>query len=462
MQTLKTPIIPVNQTFVKVKDEPEEIDHKAICLFAATGFFWDDMTYWKNLKVLRPGTVNDIDEDGYLVSSKNWFEWYYEPKDQDLQTSIDQHQELLEKIIDEQVGEQPVILPLSGGLDSRSQAVALHKLGKQVQSYSYSFQGGYKEHAISEQIAKICDFDFQAFEIPPNYLWDKIDELADINQCYSEFTHPRQMAVLDEFRKMQGVFSLGHWGDVLFDQGGTEGIRDSDLVNYIHKKVVKKGGMELAEALWKSWGLDGDFKSYIYDTTQALLDKIDIQNTSAKVRAFKSLYWAPRWTSINLSVFEAAHPITLPYYDDRMCQLICEIPEAHLANRQLQIEYIKQQNPQVAQVTWQDQKPFNLFNYHKNKAPHNLPYRIKDKLKRVMNEKMGKKFIQRNWELQFLGDENEKKLLSHLECQKFKEFIHPEVVEAMYSRFKEEDAVYYSHAVSMLLTLSVWGRRRAL
>ena len=51
--------------------------------------------------------------------------------------------------------------------------------------------------------------------------------------------------------------------------------------------------------------------------TQALLDRIAIQNTSAKVRAFKSMYWAPRWTSINLSVFEAAHPITLPYYDDQ-------------------------------------------------------------------------------------------------------------------------------------------------
>ena len=65
MPTLKTPIIPVNQTFVKVKDEPEEIDHKAICLFAATGFFWDDMTYWKNQKVLRPGTINEVDEAGF-------------------------------------------------------------------------------------------------------------------------------------------------------------------------------------------------------------------------------------------------------------------------------------------------------------------------------------------------------------------------------------------------------------
>lgn len=456
MKTIKTSIIPVGQQFVKIKNQPNEIDHRAICLFAATGFFWDDMTYFKNQKVLRPARINEIDNDGYLISSTPWFKWYYKPKSQSFQSSVEQHQDLLEVIIDEQVGDKNVILPLSGGLDSRSQAVALHKLGKSVTSYSYSFEGGYKEHAISEQIAKECKFDFESFKIPQNYLWDKIDHLAQINKCYSEFTHPRQMAVLQEFEKMEGVFSLGHWGDVLFDSGGKVGIQDKDLCDYILYKVVKKGGLELATSLWESWKLEGDFNTYLKQTTQKLLDKIEIENTSAKVRAFKSMYWAPRWTSINLSVFEAAHPITLPYYDDRMCQLICEIPEEHLADRKLQIEYIKQNNPKVAKITWQDHKPFNLFNYHKNKSPLNLPYRISNKLTRILNEKMGSKYIQRNWELQFLGSENEARLQSHLFNSDFKGFVDTKVVKNMYDKFKFEDQVYYSHAVSMLLTLSVW------
>jgi NH3-dependent NAD+ synthetase len=455
MKKIKTPIIPIYQTFVKIQGEPETLDHKAICLFAATGFFWDDSTYWKHKKVLRPGTINKIDNNGYLVSSKAWFKWYYKPKAQSFDASLQNYQELFEQIIEDQIGDQQVILPLSGGLDSRSQAVALKKLGKKVTSYSYSFQGGYKEHKISQQIAKACHFEFQAFEIPPNYLWDKIDDLAEINQFYSEFTHPRQMGVLEELKQMEGVFSLGHWGDVLFDKGGDEGIQDQDLVDYIHKKVIKKGGMELAQSLWQYWDLEGDFKSYLEETTQTLLNRIDIQNTSAKVRAFKSMYWAPRWTSINLSVFEAAHPITLPYYDDRMCELICQLPEAHLANRKLQIEYIKQNNLQVAKITWQDQKPYNLTNFQKNKVPYNLPYRVVDKLKRVVQAKLGKKFIQRNWELQFLGTENERQLESYLFDSNFKDFVDPSLVKDLYTKFKTQDQVFYSHPVSMLLTLSL-------
>jgi hypothetical protein len=269
------------------------------------------------------------------------------------------------------------------------------------------------------------------------------------------------MGVLEELKKMQGVFSLGHWGDVLFDRGGEDHIRDEDLVSYIHKKVIKKGGMDLAEALWKSWNLEGDFTTYLHDMTQTLLDRIDIQNTSAKVRAFKSMYWAPRWTSINLSVFEAAHPITLPYYDDRMCQLICEIPEAHLADRRLQIEYIKHNNPEVAKITWQDQKPYNLTNFHKNKAPFNLPYRITDKLKRVLQEKLGKKFIQRNWELQFLGAGNEKQLESYLFDEEFNSFIDSGLVKGFYDKFKTQGSVYYSHSVSLLLTLSKFNQHKS-
>jgi len=61
LKTIKTPIIPIRQNFVKV-DAPHEIDKHAICIFAATGFFLDTDTYWKDKKVLAPASKNSIDE----------------------------------------------------------------------------------------------------------------------------------------------------------------------------------------------------------------------------------------------------------------------------------------------------------------------------------------------------------------------------------------------------------------
>lgn len=458
MPTIKTPIIPAYQQFVMV-DAPHELDKKAICVFAATGFFLETDTYWKDKKVLPPASENIIDENGILIESKPWFEWHYSPRDISFETALEEFTSLFEQITSEQLHDKKVILPLSGGLDSRTQAVALAKMKKSVTAYSYSFKGGFSESGIGKKIAKTCSFNFKEFTIESGYLWPKLEELASINECYSDFTHPRQMAVLDEFKNMEGTFSLGHWGDVLFDRGAPEGTTEDQLLEIILKKIIKKGGMELATALWQEWGLEGNFESYLRGRIAVLLNKIKIENPSAKLRAFKSLYWAPRWTSVNLSVFESAHPISLPYYDDRMCEFICTVPEEYLADRKLQIAYIKQQSPALAKITWQDHKPFNLYTFEQNKSPNNLPYRIGNKLKRELKNKFGKPYIQRNWELQFLGMENDEKLQEQLFSENMHPFISKPLLAKFYNNFKTVNAVKYSHPLSMLLTLAVWRKQ---
>lgn len=454
MKTIKNTIIPSSSTFV---GEKKSLDYEAICVFAATGFFLDNDTYFKEQKVVKPATSYTIEENK-IVTEETYFKWHYTPTERPLKQIVEEFAQLFETIIKEQVQDKTVILPLSGGLDSRTQAAALHHLGNKVNSYSYEFSNGHNETNYSEKIAKACNFSFQKWQVKEGYLWNKIEELAQINQCYSEFTHPRQMAFIDKYAAMGDVFSLGHWGDVLFDDMGVpDDLTNAEQVEVLLKKVVKKGGLALAHSLWKSWQLDGNFEDYLKNRIKVLLEKINIpQSANAQIRAFKSLYWAPRWTSTNLSVFEKVKPITLPYYDDRMCEFICTIPEKYLAGRQIQIEYLKLRMPTLAKITWQDNRPFNLYTYKMNKFPYNFPYKVLDKLKRSITSK---KFIQRNWELQFIGKENELALEKYLfENDNFKALINPELTEEFYTKFKKEDAVFYSHDVSMLLTLSLFSK----
>ncbi len=230
-------------------------------------------------------------------------------------------------------------------------------------------------------------------------------------------------------------------------------------VDVLMKKIIKKGGLSLAERLWTAWELEGDFKPYLRARVSELLNRIDIpESANAQIRAFKSLYWAPRWTSINLSVFEAARPVSLPYYDARMCEFICGVPERYLAGRQLQIAYIKKRMPALAKVRWQDHRPFNLYTYRYNHLPWNLPYRVLQKLKSLASSTP---LIQRNWELQFLDGDN----ASHLETRlfnnpDFKNFLSQDIVKQYYDLFKHNDLVFYSHSISILLTLSVFSSQQ--
>jgi len=459
--TKTTPIIPSKQIFAKRTNQPHEPDLKAICVFVATGFFMGSDTYWKDQICLKPGHHHKLKASGELVESTPYFNWHYSPKDISFEDALDEYIHLLKKITKEQVSDNPVILALSGGLDSRSQALILKDFDNPVQAYSYSFDGGYREDKISAKIAKICGFTFDGFKIPKGYLWDCIDDLAEINGCYSEFTHPRQMAVLPQLKAMQGVFSLGHWGDVLFDRGAPEGTTASDVIPILFKKMIKPKGFELAQALWNTWDLDGDFKTYIINRIENDLADIKIDNVSAKVRAYKTSQWAHRWTTTNLTVFEAAHSITLPYYDDRMCEFICTIPEDYLADRRMQLAHLKQCKP-LAKITWQAQNPYNIINYQNNKAPLNMPYRVWGKLQRSSQELLGKPYIQRNWELQFVGKENDTALKKHIFNNDFNTFIPKKIVKETYGHFQKTDPINYAHSISMLLTLSQWYKKHQI
>ena len=453
---IKTSILPSKQEFAKIK-APHEVYREAICIFAATGFFLDGDTYWKDEVCLLSAHDHSFDENDLLIESKPNFHWHYTPRNISFDDALEEYKNLLTTIIKEQIGDHPVILPLSGGLDSRSQALILKDLDNPVHAYSYSFPGGYPEHKISKQIASVCDFTFDAFKIPKSYLWNCIDDLAQLNGCYSEFTHSRQMGVLEELKEMKGVFSLGHWGDVLFDRGAPEGTKEEDVTKLLLKKMLKPGGLEFAEALWESWNLEGEFKPYLVSRIEKSLAKIKIENISARIRAFKTSQWAHRWTTTNLCVFKSVHPITMPYYDDRMCEFICTIPEEYLADRRLQIAHLKQDD-ELANITWHEHKPFNINNFHYNKSPYNIPYRIVNKLKREINSAIGNPYIQRNFELQFLGAENDIQLKKYLNDPAFLQFIPKDIVDDFYNKFKNVNTVFYSTPVSILLTFSLWHK----
>ncbi|REE81987.1 asparagine synthase [Lutibacter oceani] len=457
MNTIKTPIIPIKKTFAKVEGS-HELNLEAICVFSAIGFFLDTDTYWRDEITLAPGTKYVLDKDSYLLESKKWFQWHYSPRAISFEDALREFTKLLETIIEEQTVGKKVILPLSGGLDSRTQAVALRE-HPQVKSYSYAFEGGYAEDKIGKKIAEKCDFPFQSFSVKKGYLWSCIEELAVINTCYSEFTHPRQMAFIDEFKDLGNIFSLGHMGDLMFDSFGLDQLSFDEEVQVIIKMLLKKGGLELATSLWNSWGLEGIFENYFESRIRDLLKGFKIENTNAKLRAFKTQYSVVSWSSNNLAVFEKVLPITLPYYDNRMCEFICTIPEEYLANRQLQIAYIQQKAPDLAKITWQGNKPFNLTNFHLNKVPYNLPYRVTNKLKRELNSLLGKPFVSRNWELQFVGKENDKQLRKWLFESDLKELVPNVLIQQFYDNFKEKNAVKYSHPVSMLLTLALFQKK---
>lgn len=456
-QSIQTPIIPTHAQFIGVTDE---LDLKAICVYSAIGFFLGEDTFYKGLKTLKPGHNYEINNH-QVISSTPYFSWHNTPRNIGIGEATEEFRQVFEQLINRSVDGRKVILPLSGGLDSRSLAAGLKHCNAHVEAYSYSFYGGLDETKYASKIAKAEGFNFHKLIIPSGYLWNKIDELAQINSCYSEFTHPRQMAFTEKYGAWGDVFMLGHWGDVLFDNMNVDdNLSVPDQVVLLLKKVVKMGGRELGNSLWTAWGIEGSFDDYLYESIHQLLTTLNIPNANTQLRAFKSRYWATRWTSVNLAIFENIKPIEVPYFDNQLCEFICTLPESILGKRQIQIEYLKQYAPELARIEWQEKRPFNLYNYKNNYQWITLPYRGVQKVKRMFQKN---DFVQRNWELQFIGKKNEEQLENRLFNQKeFLDWVPESLVRTFYKQFKSENPVYYAHAVSMLLTLSLFSSQKKL
>lgn len=437
---------------------------KAICIFAALGFFLGKDTYFKNLEVLQPATDYEIDENENIVSAEEFWKWHYSPREINLKQATEEFADLFEKLIQENLIGKKVILPLSGGIDSRTQAAAIGKKFE-AKSYSYKFEKSFDETKYGRLISEVLGIPYKEYVIPQGYLWEVIDELSEINQCYADFTHPRQMAVIKDVTSLGNIFFLGHWGDVLFDSMGVrEDMRFDEQVNTVSTKIIKKGGIELAEMLWENWDLGGKFRNYLEDRISVLLGEIKIDNANSRIRAFKSMYWAPRWTSANMNVFSYFHPVFLPYYENEMCEFICNIPEELLTGRKIQIDYIKMKNPDLAKIPWQSYDPLNLYNYKNFNSITKLPGRVIRKVNRILNEDiLNKKKVKSNYEIQLLGESNESNLKRRLfQNQDLKNIIPEKIVKDVYGKFINEDNKKYSHPVSMLLTISQFSKSISL
>lgn len=444
----KNNIIPAFQVRTGPKDE---LDLPSICIFLALGYFLGDKTFYKGHRQHLPASITETDEQGRVISSTPHFTWHYSPRDITFNQALDEFTDLFETIVAEQ-GATGYTIPISGGLDSRTLVAACAALKKPYRGYSYAFEGGHDETQYGRKMSEFLGFPFDGFHVKRHQLWSYVDQLAKQTECYSEFTHARQYAFHKELSNIGGTFLLGHGGDLYFDDMGVSAETKGDaLFRVLWSRIVKKSSFELAESMWEHWGLNGRFRDFLEQELRSCLDKISIDDGNAKLRAYKSLYYVPRWTCVNLQVFRDFGPVVMPYFDDRICEFICTVPEHLLKGRKIQIEYLKRKDPRLAKMIWQSHYPFNVYNYQLNRFPFNVPVRFMTKLNRLLS---GKEPVRRNWELQFQGTDNALEMeRCLLQDGRIHEIIPKAVIEKHWQNFQKKDPLGYYPSMTILLTL---------
>jgi hypothetical protein len=172
------------------------------------------------------------------------------------------------------------------------------------------------------------------------------------------------------------------------------------------------------------------------------------------VKAFKTDQWSFRWTLSSIRMFQAAAFPRLPFYDIRLADFFCTVPSDFVSGRRLQIDYLKRFAPDLARIEWQA-RGANLYRCQ-NHDIWQWPYRAVKKAARLLT---GKKIIERNWEVQFGGEQGQKGL-SHWLLRpglRLHDLVPRAKIEQLLRDFRADplkDGRGYT--VSMLLTFSAF------
>lgn len=449
----------------------KELDWEAIAGFFSFGFFPQDRTYFKDVKILKPASHYVFDEYGKLLKSERYWSWRHNPDPKrSYDETVEEFAGIFHRVIKDQTKEGRIALPISGGLDSRSTVAAVINLARgraqgivsdrnRFWAYSYGYSDNSVETQIAGQIAHSTALPFQSFTIKP-YLFDRLDLILSSVGGFQDLTQCRQAAITDEIAGHADRVIAAHWGDVWMDgmlskkferQSNKWG--EQELNEKTLEKILKSGRGWLVKNICEQQ-LKADPEALLREMVRVELKKFEhIEDRDFRIKAFKTDNWSFRWTCASLRMFQPAAFPRLPFYDNRMADFFCTVPTDFVRERRLQIDYLKHFAPNLAQITWQSYNA-NLYEYqHFNSWL--LPKRTFRKMKRLIS---GKSVIERNWEIQFLNEKGRQGLDHWLirKGLKVHEFSNSAKIQELLKQFYQKPSPDQGYAVSMLLTFSAW------
>lgn len=434
-----------------------ELDWDGLTGLFSLGFFAGDRTYYRDLRILRPATHTVLDSYGRLLRSRRTWHWQHAPnRARSFDDTVAAFADCLHTIVDEQTSHGRVALPISGGLDSRSLVAALgSRHARPLQAYSYGYAPDSVETQIAARVARVADLPFQRFTVP-TYLFDRLAAVTAQVEGFQDVTQTRQAGIIDQFAGQIDAILGGHLGDLWLDDMGIVGNASPDVVLDTAVSRMQKGGRDWLQTHLLQPQLGPRRPSdLVRDQVAAELQPLAaIADADYRLKALKTDQWVFRWTNASLRAFQSVAFPRLPFYDARLADFISTVPVEMLSGRRLQIAYLCRFAPDLARITWQ-QYDANLFRYQ-HFHTWQLPRRA---LKKAWRTLMQHHVIERNWEVQLLGDHGRGGLERWLlrPGLLLHELVTPAAIAELLAGFFANPRIdKRGYTVSMLLTFSSW------
>lgn len=328
----------VDENINKLIDlEDIKFNNAGLSSYMASGFIMWGITPFDRIQYTLPNTKLYCHNSHELevITTQDPFECLLDKK-----SSVEELLHLLEKWFKKfqvKVNEEDaqIILPLSGGLDSRMLAGFL-KGNDQTQTYSYGIsirQSKSFEVFLAEEAAKKMNLHWEHIELKDFHLY-----LNDCFELYGPSTHAHSMYHMEFYRK---ILQTGRYSKPSYVLSGIYGDVWAGSWNFptrIHKPLDLLSLIMHHGLVWSSENLSHNFENLLisfFDSNKELLEDPKFRILTAarfKVPLIRHLIETPR--SLGLKVES-------PFLDPEIVACMLNLPTRERENRLWQHKYIE-------------------------------------------------------------------------------------------------------------------------
>jgi len=360
--------------WVKEKVGDKEFDEASKNEFLLTGYVTGCDTLYKNVKQIQAGELIFIDfddENNIRINISKYYSFIHENYFENLsrQQLLQEHETILFKAVNrliEYAKGRTIVLPLSGGYDSRLVATALKKMNyNNVITFTFGRKDN-PECLISKEVARYLQYKwiFIPYDNEKSYVWYNSLERKNFSiygDNLSTILPDREWPAVWELKNQNlipkdAVFAPGHSGD--FISGGhipkklcKANVKKEDFVEEILKKHYVMWNWDGVKDKWKSGfsnkilnctgvkflGKSNDAANF-YEKWNWQENQIKRMANSVKIYDFFGYdYWLPLW-------------------DYEYMNFWCKVPLGYRINKNLYDEYVVNLYSQTANITIDEAK----------------------------------------------------------------------------------------------------------
>ena len=332
-------------SWVRELVEDNRMDEIATKEFLLTGYVTGQETLFPKVKQLQAGECLWVNKcDGKLdITTQRYYRYlnnnFINAAEVDLYPLMDQMLvNVFERLLESTKG-RTLVIPLSGGLDSRLIVAMLKKLGKEdVICFSYGRQVNWEsEIKISKKVAEKLSYPWEFVEYTRRkwHQWFQSNERRNYFQyvdSISSIAHVQDWPAIWELKKLgkipdDAIFVPGHTGDFIC---GGHIPQDFTRTQHLDKDKVVKAIWEKHYLLW-DWSKQSDKLGPIFrERVLSRLPEMSIDKSEDLANVFECWEWQERQAKFIVNSCRAyefwGYDWRIPLWDNEMMDFWNRIP----------------------------------------------------------------------------------------------------------------------------------------